>query len=38
MFVPTIIVQEIRFEPNLMCLPIDKNATFSQSQVMYNRD
>ncbi|XP_027938712.1 ubiquitin carboxyl-terminal hydrolase 12-like [Vigna unguiculata] len=25
--------EEIRFEPNLMCLPIDKNATFSQSQL-----
>jgi len=33
--VPTIIVQEIKFEPNVMCEPIDKKVTFRASQVNY---
>jgi len=35
--VPIIIVQEIKFEPNVMCEPIDKKLTFRASQVNYKR-
>lgn len=30
-----IVVQEIKFEPSVMCEPIDKKLTFRASQVKY---
>jgi hypothetical protein len=31
--IAAVVVQEIKFEPNVMCEPVDENLTFNRNQV-----